>query len=119
MAKQNDVQVVEKNVGTKIPWNQNGTKLVFGGDDDLTVNCATRQRDWPVHTDICMDEDRNLVIGVGTGRYYVAQIDIPETEYIEVPDPESEEEGAVKREAQPIDMGKVVLTLWSVDDFIN
>ena len=116
MAKQNDVQVVEKYAGAKIEWRQSGTKLIFG-DDDLTINCSTRQRDWPVHADVCMDDDRNLVIGVGVGKYYVAQIDIPETAYIEVPDPDSEEEDAVKREAQPIDMGEVVLTLWSVDDF--
>ena len=116
MAK-NNVQVVEKNPGTKIEWRQNGTKLVFGPDDDLTINCATRQRDWPVHADICMDEDGNLVIGVGVGRYYVAQVDIPEIAYADVPDPEAEEEGATKREAQPINMSDVVLTLWSVDDF--
>lgn len=114
---ENNVQVVEKNEGTKIAWRQEDTKLVFGSEDDLTINCASRQRDWPVHADICMDEDGNLVIGVGVGRYYVAQVDIPETEYIEVPDPDSEEENGIKREAQPIDMSKVVLTLWSTDDF--
>ncbi|MBQ9347316.1 MAG: hypothetical protein IJT94_08275, partial [Oscillibacter sp.] len=68
MAKQNDVRVSEMNQGTKIDWRQSGTKLIFGEDDDLTINCATRQRDWPVQADICMDSDRNLVIGSGAGR---------------------------------------------------
>ena len=71
-AKKN-VQVVEKNTGTKIDWKQSGNKLIFG-DDDLSIRCDTRQRDWPVQVDICADEDRNLVIGVGKGRYYVAQV---------------------------------------------
>ena len=61
-AKKN-VQVVEKNTGTKIDWKQSGNKLIFG-DDDLSIRCDTRQRDWPVQVDICADEDRNLVIGV-------------------------------------------------------
>lgn len=110
-----NVQVIEKNPGTKIAWRQDGTKIVFG-DDDLTVKCATRQRDWPVHDDICMDENGNLVIGVGIGRYYVAQIDIPAKQYEEVPDPEAEEEGGGRQVPLPIDMGGVVLTLWGLDN---
>ena len=116
MADQNPVQVIEKNPGTKIEWRQNGTKLIFG-DDDLTIKCATRQRDWLVHDDVCMDENGNLVIGVGVGRYYVAQVDIPEKQYVEVPDPDAEEKDATKREALPLDMGEVVLTLWSIEEF--
>lgn len=130
MAKANKVQVLEKSEGTKIAWSQNGNKLVFG-DDDLSIRCDTRQRDYPVHVDICADDDGNLVIGVGTGRYYVAQVDIPATvyeEYEEAPEEaaSAEESGLedgmgqntpnVRREAQPIDMGEVVLTLWSIDD---
>ena len=80
-AKKN-VQVVEKNTGTKIDWKQSGNKLIFG-DDDLSIRCDTRQRDWPVQVDICADEDRNLVIGVGKGRYYVAQVEIPPIAYVE------------------------------------
>lgn len=108
------VQVLEKNEGAKIAWRQNGTKLIFGEDDDLTINCATRQKDWPVHADISLDEDGNLT--VGTGRYYVAQVDIPAREYVDVP---NEGEGAegTHPEPQPIDMEKVQLTLWGMDGF--
>ena len=127
MAKANKVQVLEKNKGTKIAWAQNGNKLVFG-DEDLSIRCDTRQRDYPVHVDICADDDGNLVIGVGAGRYYVAQVDIPAITYIEtVVEPEETgdtpaEDGDnmgrsnIKREAQPLNMADVVLTLWSVDD---
>lgn len=132
MAEQRNVQVLEKNPGTKIDWHQDGGKIVFG-DDDLSIRCDTRQRDWAVHMDVCMDNDNNLVIGVGAGRYYVAQIDIPPIEYeeIEVEGETEDQSGAeametpgasdgqfrnVKREAKPLDMGDVVLTLWSMDD---
>ncbi len=143
MAKKNAVQVVEKNPGTKIAWEQDGTKLIFG-DDELMVNAAKRQKDWPVHEDICADDSGNLVIGVGVGRYYVAQVDIPAREYLEVPndEPEAVAEGGedtgdgeasgasgasedggtdgmntpkTHLEAQPLDMSKVTLTLWSLD----
>ena len=127
MTKANKVQVTEKNEGAKIAWQQSGNKLIFG-DEDLSIRCDTRQRDYPVHVDICADDDSNLVIGVGAGRYYVAQVDIPAITYIEtVVEPEETgdtpaEDGDnmgrsnIEREAQPLNMADVVLTLWSVDD---
>ncbi len=121
-----NVQVLEKNPGVKIAWSQSGNKLIFG-DDDLSIRCDTRQRDWPVQVDICADEDGNLVIGVGKGRYYVAQVQIPPTAYKETEIEVTEEEDAdggtmgeegrthIKREVQPLNMNEVILTLWSVD----
>lgn len=127
--KKNAVKVVEKNPGTKIAYEQDNTKLIFG-DDGLMVNAAKYQRDWPVQIDICADGNQNLVVGVGTGRYYVAQLDIPATEYTE-----TEAEKAVtetvdgeeitktitvtEKTAKPLDMSKAVLTLWSLDDLIK
>lgn len=131
MAKANKVQVLEKNTGTKIDWQQSGDKLIFG-DDDLAIRCGTRQRDYPVHVDICADGDGNLVIGVGAGRYYVAQVDIPPVTYteteaeatapaeVELEDAVTEGTGYgmpnIIREPQPINMADVTLTLWSLDD---
>ena len=129
MAKK--VQVFEKNEGTKIAFSQKDVKLIFG-DDDLAIRCDTRQRDYPVHVDVCADDDGNLILGAG--RYYVAQVDIPPAVYVETEiessavaeqaaadGPESEGGAygmqSVQRERQPIDMSAVVVTLWSVDDF--
>lgn len=127
--KKNAIKVVEKNPGTKIAYEQSGTKIIFG-DDELMVNAAKYQRDWPVQIDICADGNQNLVVGVGAGRYYVAQLDIPATEYDET---ETEKEvteivdgeevtktvTATEKTAQPLDMSKAVLTLWSLDDLIK
>mgnify|MGYP001850599584 CR=1 FL=1 len=96
-----NVTVVEINEGTKISWAQNAAKLTFG-DDELMVNAEKYQRDWPVHLDICGDSDGNLVIGTGTGRYYVAQVDIPAKSYTE-------------SQPIPLEMSDVTLTLWAMD----
>ena len=100
--------VIEKNEGPKIPYSVDGTKITF--NDDLTINLASREQDWPVHIDICFDEDKALVIGTAAGRAYVAQIDIPERQYVEK---EGEEE--VRRVPVPLDMDAVTLTLWSIE----
>lgn len=129
------VKVVEINEGRKINWKQSTTKLTFG-DDELMVNCASYQRDWPVHLDICGDKDGNLVIGVGTGRFYAAQIDIPARKYTE-PQPietpvdyeaenrAAETDGMEQREEftppepLPLEMSDVTLTLWAIDGLRN
>lgn len=123
------VKVVEKNQGQKIDWKQSGSKLTFG-DDELMVNIAKYQRDWPVHLDVCGDKSGNLVIGVGEGRYYVAQIDIPATQYTEPEiiseqpapvdeDGESEPRNTMREttppEPIPLELSDVTLTLWAID----
>lgn len=102
--------VIEKNEGAKIPFSVDGTRVTF--NDDLTINLASREQDWPVHIDICFDEDKALVIGTAAGRAYVAQIDIPERKY-EEDSGEGEEE--VRRVPVPLDMDAVTLTLWSIE----
>ena len=98
-------RIINKNEGTKIDFRQDGTKLCFG-NDDLILRCDTRQREHPVHIDICADEDGNLTMGVnGPKAYYAAQVDIPGFAYAE------QEE----RMAQPLNMEDVTVTLWSVD----
>ena len=110
---ENNIQIVEKNEGTKIAVEQRGKKIAFG-DDDLVIRCDNRQRDIPVTVDVCADDNNNLVIGVGVGRYYVAQVYIPPIQYIEIKD--DTEEGGTHLEPVPLDMGDVVVTLWSIDD---
>jgi len=103
--------IVEKNAGPKIPYEVNGTKITF--DDDLTINLQKRQKDDPEHIDVCYDADQELVIGAAAGRAYVAELDIParEYEYHEVGEGEDPEPPT----PLPIDMGKVTLSLWSIE----
>ncbi len=100
------MMIVQKNEGTKIPYEVNGTKITF--DDDLTINLKKRQADWDVHIDVCSDADNCLVIGTAAGRAFVAEIDIPARQYTETEDGESV--------AQPLDMDAVALSLWAIDE---
>lgn len=132
MATYNKIQVEDKNEGEKIAWAQSKTKIIFG-DDDLAIRCDTRQRDIPVTVDVCMDDQNNLTIGTGTGRYYVAQVEIPAQKFVEVEDPAEDAQEAAETaegaedkdtantrkthtEAVPLDMADVKLVLWSLDD---
>lgn len=100
--------IIEKNQGTKVAYEEAGTKL-FLGDDELMLNLTKYQRDWPVHLDICTNRDGMLVIGTGDGLYYTAQVDIPPVEYTE-----ATEDGQTPTPI-PLDMDTVTLTLWSID----
>ena len=112
--------LVEKNEGTKIPYEVDGYKVCF--DDDLTLNLAKRQEDWAVQIDICSDASGALVIGTGTGRYYVAQIDIPAKTYTESREETADESGetvtTVTQEANDLDMDEVTLTLWKLENYV-
>ena len=103
--------IVEMNEGQKIEYEVQNTatkkKITF--DDDLTINLAKREEDWPVHIDVCYDEDRELVIGTAAGRAYVAQIDIPARQYTPG---ETEEDPPVP---VPLDLDNVTLSLWSIE----
>ncbi len=101
--------IIEKNEGAKIPYSVKDTKVTF--NDDLTINLASREQDWPVHIDICFDEDKALVVGAAAGRSYVAQIDIPERQYTDG----EEVEGEIQRIPVELNMDKVTLTLWSIE----
>ena len=139
MATYNKIQVEDKNEGEKIAWAQSKTKIIFG-DDDLAIRCDTRQRDIPVTVDVCMDDQNKprLVFDQGcsdfsTGRYYVAQVEIPAQVFVEVEDGAEEAQEAAEQaegaegqspanakkthtEAVPLDMADVKLILWSLDD---
>ncbi len=125
------VKVIEKNAGEKIAFEQSGTRLIFG-DDEIMLNAAKYQKDWPVEVDICRDKADNLTIGTASGLRYVAQVMIPAATYtetvIEEPEaPEADTEGAeqtenggmnqqnVQRDKNPLDMGDVTVVLWSIE----
>ena len=98
--------IIEKNAGPKIPYEVTGKKIIF--DDDLMLNLGKRQAEEPVHIDICYNTAHQLITGTQDARAYVAEIDIPPIEYAE---PEVDE----APEPLPLDMDKVVLTLWAIE----
>ena len=121
-------RIEEKTPGVKIAVRQSGNKVIFG-DDDISVNCANRQREYPVTVDIFTDREANLQTGAVDGGYYVAQVEIPAYDYVPVTNPDAEASGdaggesgtesgsAVTRyEPAPIDMGKVTAILWGLDN---
>ncbi len=108
--------VTEKNEGEKIPYEVSGTKIIFG-DDELMVNCKSRERDYDVVLDICKDTADGLTVGVNTeAREYVAQVTIPARQYEEVDTGEEDEDGKPIKERAPLpfDMKKCTLTLWAL-----
>lgn len=108
--------VVEKNEGEKIHYEVSGTKIVFG-DDELMVNCKSRERDYEVTLDVCKDTADGLTVGVNTeAREYVAQVTIPAREYKFVDTGEKDENDNLitERVPLPFDMKKCTLTLWAL-----
>lgn len=127
----NKVKVIEKNAGEKIAFEQSGTRLIFG-DDEIMLNAAKYQKDWPVEVDICRDKADNLTIGTASGLRYVAQVMIPAATYTEtvIEEPEAPEADAedteqtenggmnqqnVQRDKNPLNIGDVTVVLWSIE----
>ena len=102
----------EINPGKKISYSTNGTWLVLG--DELMFNLAKYQRDQIVQIDICTNRDGMLVVSVDEGLYYTAQIEIPPIEYTT---PANTDDGTgAPPKALPLNMDKVTLTLWSIEN---
>lgn len=110
------MKVIEINEGVKIDYAENGTEIVFA--NALMVNITKYQRDWPVHIDICLNHDKQLVIGTSDGMYYVAQLNIPEIQYISPSETvqygQMELEDGAELKPLPLDMENVTLTLFSL-----
>lgn len=99
--------------GTKIDYEIMGNKIIFA--DELMLNLEKYERDDPMHIDVCRDEFGCLCMGLASS--YVAQIDIPAREYTYEEDGVDEENNPIfKKEAQPFDIGKVIITLWEVEE---
>ncbi len=99
--------VIEVNVGPKIEYEINKTKITF--DDELMLNLAKYEQDDPKEIDICADKNGNLTTSVSWRT--VAQIEIPAREYTE----EEGEEGEINLVPVPFDMNKCTLKLYSLD----
>lgn len=114
--------VLEKNEGPKLPYEVSGTRLFL--NDEIILNLAKYQRDWPVTMDVCLNQDDMLVIGAATGLYYAAQVYIPACEYEAVEELVTYDDDHMRSSSKqavklPLDMGKVELTLWAIDQLIE
>lgn len=93
----NKINVVEKTPGTHIEYALSGGKKITFGDDELTINLASRERDFEVSLDICIDEEDGVVIGTGgRAQKYAAQIVIPARRYDVIEDGENKTENRKK-----------------------
>lgn len=113
----NKINVVEKTPGKHIEYALSGGKKITFGDDELTINLASRERDFEVSLDICIDEEDGVVIGTGgRAQKYAAQIAIPARRYDIIEDGE-DENGEPKEVPMPIpfDMSLCTLILWGLE----
>lgn len=113
----NKINVVEKTPGAHIEYALSGGKKITFGDDELTINLASRERDFEVSLDICIDEEDGVVIGTGgRAQKYAAQIVIPARRYDVIEDGE-DENGEPKEIPVPIpfDMSLCTLILWGLE----
>lgn len=104
--------VEEKNEGKKINYVVNSTTILF--DDALSINLAKYQKDQENIIDVCLDEDMQLTTGLG--KWYVANIIIPPRTYNQVDTGTKDSQGneIYNRVADPLNMDKVTLTLWTL-----
>ena len=111
--------IEEVNQGTKIGYEVRNRKITFA--DTILLNLQRYQRDWQVTIDIMVDWDGFLAVTTN-GRRYVAELILPPIEYAEeeitVIGEDGEEETRTERTAQPLDMDKVTLRLWSIEGLI-
>ena len=113
----NKINVVEKTPGKHIEYALSGGKKITFGDDELTINLATRERDYEVSLDICIDEEDGVVIGTGgKAQKYAAQVIVPARRYDVIEDGE-DENGEPKEIPVPIqfDMSLCTLILWGLE----
>ncbi len=111
------IKVVEKTPGKHISYDEQENKLIFG-DDELSVNLASRERDYEVTLDICIDTEGGIVIGTGgKAQKYAAEIMIPARRYRVIEDG-VDENGEPREVHIPIafDIALCTLVLWGMEE---
>lgn len=110
------INVVEKTMGKHIDYEVQKNKLVFG-DDELSINLASRERDYEVTLDICIDSENGIVIGTGgKAQKYAAQVIIPARRYDVIEDG-VDDNGEPRKVQVPIDFDMTLCTLilWGME----
>ena len=113
------MNVVEINEGPKVDYEVIGSKIFF--NDELMLNLEKYERDDDQFIDIC--ENENFALAMGLGRKYVAQIEIPARQYVDVIKKEDveNEEGVVEpketiiKEPVVFKINNVTLNLWGLE----
>jgi hypothetical protein len=105
------VQIIEQNEGAKIGYTVEGARITFDGK--LTVDLEAEQEDVQKIVDVSLDNEGNLIQGVG--QWYVANIIIPPREYSII----ENENGEQTITALPVNREKVVLILWTLPNNNN
>lgn len=119
---------VIKTPGEHIAYETTSKSIIFGEDEDLSINLKNREQDETTLIDICSDSDGFLVVGTAAGLRYVAQVEIPARQYTEEEqenpnyDPEAEEgmetrnKTIVVREPVPFDIDNCTIYLWGMEE---
>ena len=110
------IKVVEKTPGRHIEYAVSTKKITFG-DDELSINLSSRERDFKVSLDICIDSEEGFVFGTGgKAQKYAAQIIIPARRYDVIEDG-VDEHGEPREVPVPIefDMSLCTLILWGME----
>lgn len=110
------MNVVEKTPGTKIVYETTKSSIIFG-DEDLSINLKNREMDETALIDVCSDRNGFLVVGAATGLRYVAQVEIPSRQYIEVPgEPDERGNPTVIPQPVPFNINNCTLFLWGMEE---
>ena len=119
---------VIKTPGKHIVYDTTSKSIIFGEDEDLSINLKNRAQDEKTLIDICSDSDGFLVVGTAAGLRYVAQVEIPARQYTEEEqenpnyDPEAEagteaaSQTITVREPVPFDIDNCTIYLWGMEE---
>lgn len=119
---------VIKTPGKHIVYDTTSKSIIFGEDEDLSINLKNREQDEKTLVDICSDSDGFLVVGTAAGLRYVAQVEIPARQYTEEEqenpnyDPEAEagteaaSQTITVREPVPFDIDNCTIYLWGMEE---
>lgn len=119
---------VIKTPGKHIVYDTTSKSIIFGEDEDLSINLKNREQDEKTLIDICSDSDGFLVVGTAAGLRYVAQVEIPARQYTEEKqenpnyDPEAEagteaaSQTITVREPVPFDIDNCTIYLWGMEE---
>ena len=119
---------VIKTPGKHIVYDTTSKSIIFGEDEDLSINLKNREQDEKTLIDICSDSDGFLVVGTAAGLRYAAQVEIPARQYTEEEqenpnyDPEAEagteaaSQTITVREPVPFDIDNCTIYLWGMEE---